>query len=440
MRILILSNYPWKNDNSFGNTYSSIFKDLPDTEIAHIYLFDGRPDYVPNVTNYYQIRERDVMKSVFRTSMLVGEPVFIDGIGNEGEKRSRIEKTPARYKRLLSFGRRHHWQVLFWARELAWKFGRINYLGMMEFINDFKPDIFFLPYSNVFYTNRLALYIKKHYDLPLVMEMAMDHYTLHRISWNPFFWFDRFAKRRLIRKLTGLSEMMFVISDKLKKEIEKELDIPCKVLYKTPDYNRAIQPYNIPTGKVRFLFTGNILMNRWKSLAMLAEELKRQKFGYLDIYTASPITAAIKRALNIDGFSEVHPPVCQSEVVTLQNEYDVLVHTEGFDKYNKSLVRCAISTKIMDYISVGRCILAIGPSDISSIEYLKDNDLALIASNKEELREIIVRIRKNVLVLLDYARRGLEFSRGHLNAHKMCRDLYDELQRIIRNYENRLIH
>ena len=217
MRILILSNYPWKNNNSFGNTYSSIFKNVPNIEIAHIYMFDGTPDYQPNITRYYQVLERDVMKSVFKRSMSVGRQVYAESSMSELEVKQPVEKkTSAGYGNLLSFGKRHHWQVLFWARELAWKFGRINYEGLMEFVNDFKPDIFFLPYSNVFYTNRLALYIKAHYDFPMVMEMAMDHYTLNRVSWSPFFWLDRFGKRRQIRKLVKQSEMMFVISKKLK--------------------------------------------------------------------------------------------------------------------------------------------------------------------------------------------------------------------------------
>ena len=435
MRILILSNYPWKNNNSFGNTYSSIFKNVPNIEIAHVYMFDGVPDQMPNVTCYYQILERDVIKSVFKRSVSVGKQVFIEHSGQEDSSNKQNEKKQdKRYGSLLSFGKRHHWRIMFWARELAWKFGRINYNGLMDFVEDFKPDIFFLPFSNVFYTNRLALYIKRHYDMPMVMEMAMDHYTLNRVSWNPLFWLDRFAKRRMIRKVASQSEMLFAISKKLKEELEPALHIPCRVLYKTPDINRAVEPYCGCQDTVRFLFTGNIYSNRWKSLALLANELKRQQFGHLDVYTASPITSSIDKALNIEGFSELHPPVSQAEVIELQNKADVLVHTEAFDKYNKSLVRCAISTKIMDYISFGRCILAIGPSDISSIEYLADNKIALLANSKEELSQIVSLIKNDTSVLTKYSKRGLDYSREYLNATKMSKELYDDLQKVIDNY------
>lgn len=438
MRILILSNYPWKNNNSFGNTYSSIFKNVPDIEIAHIYMFDGNPDYQPNITRYYQILERDVMKSVFKRSMKVGRQLYIDSSMPEQEDKLPVEKkATAGYGNLLSFGKRHHWQVLFWARELAWKLGKINYEGLMEFVNDFKPDIFFLPYSNVFYTNRLALYIKAHYNFPMVMEMAMDHYTLNRVSWSPFFWLDRFGKRRQIRQLVKQSEMMFVISKKLKEEIENHLNIPCRVLYKTPDKDRAAEPYKANNGTVRFLFTGNILSNRWKSLAMLVKALKSQNFGHLDVYTANPISKAIDKALNVEGYSTIHPPVSQNEVIKLQNEADVLVHAEAFDRYNKSLVRCAISTKIMDYLSVGRCILAIGPSDISSIEYLSENIVALTANSEDELVDVIKRMKQDPSIISAYALRARDYSNSHLNAEQMRAELLDDLQKVIDGYKKK---
>ncbi len=437
MRILILSNYPWKNNNSFGNTYSSIFGQVPNTEIAHIYMFDGTPDSVTNVTRYYQILEKDVMRSVFRRGAPVGREVFVDNkdfslepeITNKNEHKSL-------YGKLLAFGKQHHWNSLFFAREVAWKCGKVDYDGLMNFVNDFKPDIFFLPFSNVYYTNRIALYIKKNINIPMVVEMAMDHYTLKRVSWNPFFWLDRFGKRRMIRQLAKQSELFFAISKKLRDELEDSLHIPCKVLYKTPNKNRSSKQYMPNNETVSFLFTGNIYSNRWKSLALLARELKNQQFGHLDIYTASPITPKIDKALNIDGYSSIHPPISQNEVIRLQNEADVLVHTEAFDKFNKSLVRCAISTKIMDYLSVGRCILAIGPSDISSIEYLVDNDVALVADSKDRLSEQIERIKNDKSIITAYAAKSHDYVIQKLDEDKIRKDFYNVLQQVIDNYNN----
>lgn len=440
MRILMLSQYPWKRENSFGNTYSSIFGKIDNIEIAHIYLMAGMPDKEDVVSCYYQIPENEVVKSClkpWKKSIGAGHIVRIEDKVIEERETKEIEKSESIYGKLLDFGKRHHWSLMFFARELAWKYGKVNYDGMMTFIEEFKPDIFFLPFSNLYYTNRLALYIKKHYDIPMVMEMAMDHYSLKRISYNPLFWIDRFGKRRMIRHLANHSEKIYVISKRLKQELERSLHIPCEVLYKIPDENRESIPYDGVHKPVRFLFTGNIYANRWKSLGLLANALKKTEAGILDIYTANPITKDIDKALNIEGVSFIHAPVSQEKVIELQNDADVLVHAEAFDKANKMLVRCAISTKIMDYLSVGRTILAIGPSDISSIEYLCDNDLAFVADSPGAILKVLELIKDKPEILLEYAQKGHDYIKSNLDACSLRQTLYNSLNNVIIEYRSK---
>lgn len=437
MRILMLSQYPWKKDNSFGNTYSSIFGNIENIEIAHIYLMAGMPDKEDVVSCYYQIPENEAVKSClkpWKKSIGAGHIVRIEDKVIEERETKEIEKSESIYGKLLDFGKRHHWSLMFFARELAWKYGKVNYDGMMTFIEEFKPDIFFLPFSNLYYTNRLAMYIKKHYDIPMVMEMAMDHYSLKRVSYSPFFWVDRFGKRAMIRKLAKKSEKIYVISKRLKDELESSLNRPCEILYKIPDETRASIPYGGAHNPIRYLFTGNIYANRWKSLNLLAEALKESKAGVLDIYTANPITKSVDKALNVEGVSKIHGPVSQEKVIQLQNDADVLVHAEAFDITNKLLVRCAISTKIMDYLSVGRSILAIGPSDIASIEYLNDNNLALTADSKDRLIMLVNSIHSNPNILMDYSKRGSEYISSQLNAKELRYRLYNSLNEVITSY------
>lgn len=441
MKILMLSQYPWKKENSFGNTYSNIFGKIEGIEIAHIYLMDGKPDYEQVVTHYYQIPEKEVMRSClkpFAKQRGAGHIVHREDYRDESRAVADAGgQGGSLYGRLLRFGKRHHWNLMFFAREVAWKFGKVDYKGMMDFVEDFKPDLFFLPFSNLYYTNRLALYIKEHYDVPMVMEMAMDHYSLKRVSYNPLFWIDRLEKRAMIRKLAARTEKIYAISKRLKEELENGLHVPCEVLYKIPDENRESTPYEGIHKPVRFLFTGNIYANRWKSLRLLANALKETEAGILDIYTANPITKDIDKALNIEGVSLIHAPVSQEKVIELQNDADVLVHAEAFDKANKMLVRCAISTKIMDYLSVGRTILAIGPSDISSIEYLCDNDLAFVADSPGAILKVLELIKDKPEILLEYAQKGHDYIKSNLDACSLRQTLYNSLNNVIIEYRSK---
>ncbi len=431
MKILFLALESWRKDNSLGNSYSSIFGKMDDVEIAHVFSSNERPDFEKNVTRYYQIKEEDVLKSVFskRSGTGVGKEVTLDDF--QEPKPLLTTERQSLYSRLLSYGKKHHWMLMYWARDLAWRFGHINYQGLIDFIQDFNPDVLFFSYGYIFRSSRLALYIKKQTGVPMVVHMQMDHYTLKRVSFNPLFWIDRFFKRRMIRKVTKQTDLLYCISDRLKNELEKSLHVPCKVLYKITDSVRSCEPYQEIHNPIRFLFTGNIYANRWKTLALLSSALKKLQFGHLDIYTASPITKEIENHLNIEGFSTLHEPVSQDEVIRLQNEADVLVHVESFDLKNRLLVRGAISTKIMDYLSVGRSILAIGPNDIDSMAFLREGDVAMMAHSNEVLIDILNKIKKDENILFDYAQRGINYTRKHLDEDTMRKQLYNELKHVI---------
>ena len=50
-----------------------------------------------------------------------------------------------------------------------------------------------------------------------------------------------------------------------------------------------------------------------------------------------------------------------------------------------NIAKLSFSTKITDYLSNGKCILAIGKVDIAPIDYFKKYDSALVATTKEDI-------------------------------------------------------
>lgn len=428
MRILIISRSPWRLDNSFGNTYSSIFRDMKDVEIANIFLADGVPEYEENVKAYYQVSEKELVSSFKR-------PFSKDRVGKITYSESSNKHTLEKESIYLAVGKKRRWPIMFIAREIIWKFGKVNYEGIDSFVESFKPEIIFLPYYYAIYVFRVALHIQKKFNLPMTGEACLDIYSLKQISFDPFFWINRFAIRRWVRKAAHKSDCLYLISEKMRKDYSRYLNVEGKILYKIPDFSRMQSEYSTINQPVRFLFTGNIGANRWKTLSLLASTLKELDYGHLDIYTATPLTDEMTIALNIAGYSETHTPVTQNEVKLLQNNADVLVHTESFDLANKLLVRYSISTKIMDYLCMGRAILAIGPDDVASIEYLRDNNAALVASSKDEIIEVIRKLKSNKELLFQWSQKGLEFAKSQMNAEEMKLSLYNDMKEIIRNHE-----
>ena len=72
---------------------------------------------------------------------------------------------------------------------------------------------------------------------------------------------------------------------------------------------------------------------------------------------------------------------------------NVLVHVEAFDKDSARSTRLSLSTKIPEYMMSNRCILAIGPATIASMQYLQKNEVALCINTIENLDLKIIKQR-----------------------------------------------
>ena len=213
MRILIISRSPWRLDNSFGNTYSSIFRDMQDVEIANIYLADGTPEFEPNVKAYYKVSEKEMVNSIKHpfSSKKVGCITYAEKPGEA----VLVEKD----ENYMAVGKKKRWPIMFIVREWIWKYGAIDYAGIDAFVEEFNPDIIFLPYYYAKYVFRVALRLQKKYNLPMTGEAALDIYSLKQLSFDPFYWLNRFGIRRWIRKAANASASLYLISERITASI-----------------------------------------------------------------------------------------------------------------------------------------------------------------------------------------------------------------------------
>jgi hypothetical protein len=74
VRILVISNTPWRDDNSFGNSYTSIFKGIKKIELANIYCNYGAPDN-DLVAHHFQITEKSLIHNLLNPKYPSGRVV-----------------------------------------------------------------------------------------------------------------------------------------------------------------------------------------------------------------------------------------------------------------------------------------------------------------------------------------------------------------------------
>lgn len=424
IKILIISQTAWREDNSFGSSFSNIFWGVDNLEIVNIYCNYGNPQN-SFVKKYFQITEKSIINNLLNANYPSGREVF------QNDNAVNLNKNEVRS---FNHVRQRRLQIYFWLRDCIWKFGRWKSRDLEKFITEFKPDLIFQPlyYSN--YINDIVLYAHKLTKVPMVCYVSDDVYTLKQYSLSPFYWIDRFIKRPKIKKVVELCEYMYVISDIQKQDYEKCFKKQCKVLTKGAEFNLPQFKSNL-NQPLKLVYTGNIGAGRWKSLAMIADELKELNkdkiLAQLVIYSPTPMTQKMKKALTVDGSVCLMGAVSSNCIPDLQMDADVLVHVEPLDLKGRLQVRQSFSTKIVDYFHAGRAILAVGWTNAASIDYLIKNDAALVAFDEKSISEQLQKIVDNPEILSEYAQKAWECGKRNHQISEIQNNLYNDLQALV---------
>ena len=208
-----------------------------------------------------------------------------------------------------------------------------------------------------------------------------------------------------------------MISDIQKMDYEQIFGKKCTVLTKGYNFSEQVpikSSHNMP---IQLLYTGNLGNNRWKTLSMIVNVLenmnRREIKGQLRIYTATPLTDEMVKALNKGCSSLIMGSVPADEIPEIQRRADILVHVEAFDRKNKFTVSQSFSTKIVDYLANASCILAVGPKDIASIDYFIRNDAGMVAESEMEIQACLQKVFDNPQLLMEYGKKA--FASGQRN-------------------------
>lgn len=407
MRILIISNAEWDDGNSFGSTFSNLFSFLPKDDVANIYCRAGSPK-TESCGHFLRMGEKDVLR------YFLHKVDFPEVSVSESLEEPITEPSNGGLKR---FAKQHRWQLFFMLREMLWSLsGWRKSKNLIAFVENFKPDIIVLPTYSFSYINKLALFLADKYNLPMVSYVSDDEYSYNPYNHSLTYRLFKKYQRKWIKRGIDRSEILYVISEIQKKEYTPVFGDKCKVLTKGgvfKDKPVVLSPHK----PIRLVFIGNIGTGRWKTLAMVAEEIeKRNSDGVqftLDIYTGTNYTAEMKVALTKNG-TTAHGFINPKDAAMVTSESDILLHVESFNKEDEFAVHQSFSTKIVDYLAQGKCIMAVGPSSVASIDFLRSNDAALVASNEKELDICFDRLISDSRIMLNTVDKAWE------TGHKLC--------------------
>lgn len=251
-------------------------------------------------------------------------------------------------------------------------------------IDEFNPELIYTIMGQI-RTIKLGVTLSKKYNIPIVPHF-MDDWVSTIYTGSIWLKLPRKLILSSLKKLLKHSKVGLCISDKMSKEYEIKFNkkfLPLMNTINLEDFNNKRHTNN-RTNEIVFTFFGGLHLSRWKSLVMLSEVLtslsKRiNKKLRLEIYTSDD---------NIKKFSfkffednvVFYKTINHDAVFEKMKLTNILVHVESFDESVVKFTRLSVSTKIPEYLASGTPIVAIGPSNIASIEYLVEHNCAYVVS------------------------------------------------------------
>ena len=409
-KVLVVSTNAWR-DNTGINTLIEFFKCWDANKIAQIYTKSTLP--CTSVCNkFFRISENAVMKSVINRRIVTGSTVHNDTQDN-------VSKAAAEEQALYSKGGALR-KLLSYCRELVWSLGKWKTKALDSFIDDFDADVLFIPIYPTIYMGRIQKYIIKKTNKPVVSYLADDNYTYKSISKNPFSLIHRYVLRKYVKYIVDHSSKLMVIAPKQKEEYDRIFGVDSVIKTKGIDI-APFEKYEVKT-PVKMVYTGKLIIGRWKSLSAIAEALGKINEDKtkieLDIYTTDTPNEKQSKLLNRNGCS-VKGSLTLEQVHTVQKQADALVFVESLDKKYKDVARLSFSTKITDYLKSGKCIFAVGDKDIAPIDYFNKYDSAITASTYEQIEQRLRELADNKNIISEYAKKGYYCGVEHHDRKKM---------------------
>lgn len=427
-KILIVSRLVW-DDTSNSNTLSNIFANYDSEKIARIYIETRQPS-TKCCHLFFQISEISLIKKLFIWNTKTGRVINtfnVKATDKEQGSDDSLEKTEAR---TMQFVRGHRSFAFTLMREFLWLLNGWKSKELMRFVLDFDPDIVWLDGSPLILMNRLNNYVASILkDKPAVTFLMDDVYTYKSCPTLTSKIFKCFLRKQ-VRKTVQRSRHVFVSSLKMKEEYDTVFGINSTFLTKRIEADAIKTSVKSDAEPTRLIYLGNVLIGRLETIISISQAIKEinatTRRITFDIYTGDVIPVNQKESLEVDGVT-LHGLVSYDKVAELIADSDVQVFVESLDKNRSKIARLSFSTKIIDYLMSGKCILAVGASELAPIEYLRNEDAALVVTKADGLSEALMKLTSSETVN-EYARKATECGIRNHGREKLDQQLFNILK------------
>lgn len=370
-----------------GKTLCSLFSAFKKESLCQLYIYPSLPD-VDCCNSCYRITDKNIL-NFFRTLKVEGKEIKFESKYKTFHKLFENPKDEVLYR-----NKKNHSAIRVLARDVLWFIVPwFNKSLKIWLLNEKITHIFVAPGDSKFIYD-IALKCSKFLNVPIITYLC-DEYFFVAQPKGLLKKIKVFLQRRKMVQLLKKTSLIVTISEELKNLYEPFFKIKTKVLYTATSFPISQKP--LPRFSINELtYMGNIRLNRFKSLCDIGEILDDINQEYQTNFTLK-IYSPEKDKTILSSLSK-HQSIKLMNFVTgdqFKNTFystQCFLHVEAFDECTIDYIKNSISTKIADCLGSGILLAAYGPSSIASMKHLIRNNCALVADNKKELKNMLLKI------------------------------------------------
>lgn len=402
-KILIVMTTPYSTSDS-SRTLDAYFHYWEKDRVTQIFS----RNWIPNkghCNEMYQITDARLLRKWLHKSGEVGKVYTYEEMREQdGNERIQDSSTAGLYR----IGGTHS-PIIELLRGLLWKKKYWCTEKLVKWLDDFRPECIVYNFSNHLFTQQIALYAAKRFDIPIIAVIGDDYYFNDRFSLSPAYWLFRYKFKRLTKQILSTNSSAVYCSDKIRDKYNNYFNISGETIYVTSSVPRR-EFREIDKKNPMFVYFGSVRLGRNHALCEIATALGKINDSYkLEVYSN-------ENDENVYGCLKSHPNVFYGgslpykEVERKMLEADVFVIAEGFRKEDINFTRYSLSTKAADGLACGASILTYGPSESGVVEYMRETEASMVCSNQDELESDILELINNPELQKKYYKKAMEAS------------------------------
>ena len=356
-KLLIISNNPLSEVQNNGKTILSMIEELDCDCVRQLYFNINNPTIVGY--KYFRISDQDIIRGLLRSDNRGAEV-----IPKNSKENNVILETPISIRNNIF----RFFRELLWHKK--WKSRRL-----IEWLNEFNPEAIFFVGGDCVFAYDIALEIQKMFNSRLSLYIT-DDYILKREKDSIIGILRKKWIVNRIRDVLKVADSFFTISEKMRETYLELFGKDSRIICNIPESMKR-DDVKGNSEYIELIYAGSLYYGREDTISMLVDVLSdynetHTKKARLSLYCNSKPDDAVLRKVCKDTVSHYGGSLSKDELITELNKADILVFAESFQKSEIEKVRLSFSTKIPEYLSIGKPVLALGPSGIGSMDFLED--------------------------------------------------------------------